>query len=108
MEESMQSRPLPEQGPTGKSAASGWVAAATPYRPLEWPARVVEVLLVVYLLVSLAAVVFDWLELDLWTRLLHDPASLLEAHATSTYSRQALLAVLPGWCRCSTWSDPSG
>jgi hypothetical protein len=89
----MQSRPLRAQGPPGKGASSGW-AAATPYRPLDWPARVVEVLLAVYLLVTLAAVAFDWLELNLWTRLLHAPASLLEAHATSANSRQALLAVL--------------
>lgn len=88
----MQSRPLPvpEEGPT-ETGASGWVDAATPYRPLDWPARVVQALLAVYLQVSIAAVAFDWLELDLWTRLLHDPASLLEAHPTPTNSRQMLL-----------------
>jgi Domain of unknown function (DUF4328) len=94
MEERMQSRPLPAQDPTGNGAASGWVAAATPYRPLQWPARVVEALLAVYLLVSLAAVAVDWLELNLWPRLLHDPAGLLEAQAIAANSRQPLLAVL--------------
>jgi hypothetical protein len=58
MEERMQSRPLPEQGPTEKGASSGW-AEATPYRPLDWPARVVEVLLAVYLMVTLVAMAFD-------------------------------------------------
>jgi hypothetical protein len=90
----VQSRPLPEQGPTGQDALSGWGAEATPYRPLDWPARVVELLLVVYLVVTLVAVAFDWLELNLWTRLVHEPASLLEAHPTSTNGRQALAQVL--------------
>lgn len=34
-------------------------------------------LLAVYLLVTLAAVASEWVQLDLPSRLLHDPASLL-------------------------------
>jgi Domain of unknown function (DUF4328) len=90
----MQSRPLPEQGPTRQGASSGWGAEETAYRPLDWPARAVEFLLAVYLVVTVVAVAFDWLELNLWTRLLHDPVSLLEAHPTSINGRQALAQVL--------------
>ena len=86
-------RPLPAQGPTGPDAPSGWTTR-TPYRPLGGPARVVKVLVAVFTAVTLAAVVSDWLELSLLTRLLHDPDSVLDAEASASDSRQALLALL--------------
>jgi uncharacterized protein DUF4328 len=98
----VQSRPLPEQGPTGQDTSGGWGAGASPYRPLDWPARVVELFLAVYLVATLVVVALDGLELDLWTRLLHDPASLLEAHPASTNGRRALAEVLQSWAALVT------
>lgn len=92
----MQNRPLPERGPAGPDASSGWAPTRTPYRPLGAPAGVVKVLLAVYLLVTLAALASDWLQLDLPARLLHDPAGLLAAEANATNSRHTLLALLQG------------
>jgi hypothetical protein len=90
----MRSDASSEQGPIGSEAPSGWTAPRTPYRPLGGPARLVQLLLAVFTLVTLAAVVSDWLEVNLLTRLLHDPASVLDAEANAVDSRQALLALL--------------
>ncbi len=61
----MQNRPLPERGPAGPDTPSGWAPTRASYRPLGAPAGVVKVLLAVYLLVTLAALASDWLQLNL-------------------------------------------
>jgi hypothetical protein len=82
------------QGPTGWAAPSGRVAPRPSYRPLGGPARLVQVLLAIFTLVTLAAVVSDWLELNLLNRMLHDPGSLLLSEANASDDRQALMALL--------------
>jgi hypothetical protein len=80
--------------PSGWDTSSGWAAPASAYRPLDRSAVLVQVLLAVFTLVTVASVASDWLELNLLGRLLHDPASVLEAEANASDSRQALLASL--------------
>jgi hypothetical protein len=63
---------------------------------------VVQELLVVFTLVTLAAMASDWLELNLLTRLLHDPGSVLDAEANASDSRQALLALLQAGASLAT------
>jgi Domain of unknown function (DUF4328) len=90
----MRNDPPPAQGPTGWGAPSGRVAPRPAYRPLGGPARIVYLLLAVFALVTVAAMLSDWLEVSLLTRILHDPASVREAEATASDDRQALLGVV--------------
>src|SRR5262245_13534044 len=71
---------------------------APAYRPLGRPTRALEVLLATFILVTLVAVAFDWLELSLLTRLIHDPDSVTVAEADASDTRQAVMAFLQLGC----------
>jgi hypothetical protein len=90
----MQNRPLPDDDPTGYDVPIGWTPTTLPYRSPGGPALVVELLLALFMLVTLAAVASDLVELNLLNRLLHDPTSVLEAEVSASDSRQALLTLL--------------
>lgn len=83
-----------------RPAATAPTTAA--YRPLGGPARALEVLLATYLLVTLVAIVSDWLEFSMLTRLLEDPDSVTVAEASGSDARQGILALLQLGCWLAT------
>jgi Domain of unknown function (DUF4328)/Protein of unknown function (DUF2510) len=83
-----------------RPAATTPMAAA--YRPLGGPARALEILLATFLLVTLVAIAFDWLELSMLTRLLHDPDSVSVAEADASDTRQAVVTLLQLGCWVAT------
>jgi Domain of unknown function (DUF4328)/Protein of unknown function (DUF2510) len=79
---------------TDRTRSRASMALAARYRSLRWPARLLQELLALFVLVTLANLVSEWLQLGLLTRLLHDPASVFPEEAASADGRQALLDVL--------------
>jgi hypothetical protein len=70
------------------------MAGAARYRPLRGPARALQQLLAIFVLVTLASLVADSIELGLLTRLLHEGSSGLTAEAATADGRQALVDLL--------------
>jgi len=70
------------------------MANAARYRPLRGPARALQQLLAIFVLVTLASLVADSIELGLLTRLLHEGSSGLTAEAATADGRQALVDLL--------------
>jgi Domain of unknown function (DUF4328) len=83
--------PSPEAAWGQSQRSSGWVAPTLRYRPLDGPARMVQVLLGVFTLVTLVAAAG---ELAGVSGLLHEPSGLLQTPAGAFDGRQTQLAWL--------------